>query len=280
MSEQVTESSTSRWVQTKKWKIHYNEAGAGHPLILLHGSGAGATGWSNFSPNIGPLSAKYRVLAVDMPGWGQSDAVTADERDHTEAAVLLMDELGIDKAALVGNSMGGMTAIRMASKYPDRVSHLITMGPGATGVRIFGAGDGPTEGLKILLEAYRNPSVETMQKLVGIMTYDPVFASAELAQARSDAAQARPEHLENFLAGGFGSPRMMFTPVENLRAIEAPTLLIHGRDDRVVHYENSLLLVSAIPNSRLVLLNRCGHWAQLEHAAEFNRLVDQFVASN
>jgi 2-hydroxy-6-oxonona-2,4-dienedioate hydrolase len=280
MSEQVTESSTSRWAQTKKWKIHYNEAGAGHPLILLHGSGAGATGWSNFSPNIGPLSAKYRVLAVDMPGWGQSDAVTADERDHAEATIQLMDELGIEKAALVGNSMGGMTAIRVASKYPDRVSHLITMGPGATGVRMFGAGDGPTEGLKILLQAYRDPSVETMQKLVSIMTYDPAFASAELAQARSDAARARPEHLANFLAAGFGAPGTLFTPLEDLRAIGAPTLLMHGRDDRVVHYENSLLLVSAIPNSRLVLFNRCGHWAQLEHAAEFNRLVDQFVSSN
>jgi 2-hydroxy-6-oxonona-2,4-dienedioate hydrolase len=65
-----------------------------------------------------------------------------------------------------------------------------------------------------------------------------------------------------------------------LLTLKVPTLLIHGRDDRTVHFEASLRLVGMIPNSRMVLINRCGHWAQLEHAAEFNRLVDDFVAHN
>ena len=66
--------------------------------------------------------------------------------------------------------------------------------------------------------------------------------------------------------------------LESLMQVKIPAMLIHGRDDRVVHYEHSLQLASVIPNSRLVLLNRCGHWAMIEHAAEFNRLVVDFIS--
>lgn len=282
MAKELTEEGTSRTVQTADWKLHYNEAGEGHPIVLLHGSGAGATGWSNFRPNIGYLSQRYRVLAVDMPGWGKSDAALAEDYDHAEATLQLLDTLGIEKAALVGNSMGGMTSLTFATRYPDRISHLITMGPGSgKSPTLFGAGDGPTEGLKVLWQAYRDPSPESMKKVVEIMTFDSsTFGTDELAQQRSDNARSRPDHLKNFLASmpGGGPVRKMFRQ-EQLGEIQTPTLLIHGRDDRVVHFEHSLRLVASIPNSRLVLFNRCGHWAQLEHADEFNRLVDQFVTT-
>jgi len=283
MSE-LTDEATSRYAQTKSWKLHYNEAGAGHPVILLHGSGAGATGWSNFRPNIGPLAERFRAIAWDAPGWGRSDSAASDEYDHPEAVVELMDELGIEKAALVGNSMGGMISLAVAARHPERVSHLITMGPGSflDLPTLFGPGDGPSEGLKILFEGYKNPTPETMKKLVEIMTYSPEFATDELSRLRSDAALARPDHLENFLAGmtaGRGPVTSPATPAE-VRSITAPSLLIHGRDDRVVHFEHSMRLVSMIDNSRLVLLNRCGHWAQIEHADEFNRLVTDFILNN
>jgi len=278
MTLDLTEAGTSRTVQTKRWKIHYNEAGEGHPVIMLHGSGPGATGWSNFGPNMRVLAEKYRVFAVDMPGWGKSDPVSAEERDHVAAALDFMDALGLEKAAFVGNSMGGMTALRFACEHPERMSHLITMGPGSGAVTLFGPGDGPTEGLKILIEGYRNPTPETMRRLVEIMTYDAGDVGAEVARQRAEAAQAHPDHLANYLAG-LGRMRP-FVDLDALRECRIPALLIHGRDDRVVHYEHSLRLVSVIPNSRLVLFNRCGHWAQLEHADEFNRLVDDFISNN
>ncbi|MFJ4633834.1 alpha/beta fold hydrolase [Streptomyces sp. NPDC088847] len=281
MPLELTAEATSRTVKTKNWEIHYHEAGQGHPLVMLHGSGPGATGWSNFGPNLRSLANDFRVIAVDMPGWGASDAVIPDERDHVEAALQLLDALKIDKAAFVGNSMGGFNSVSFAVKHPDRISHLITMGAGAPGVRpsIFAPGNGLSEGLKILLRGYQNPSMETIRDVVDIMTYDSAFVTDELISERLDATLGRPDHLANFLAGGFEKISRAVITADDLVGIRVPTLVFHGRDDRVVHYENSLKLVSLVPDSRLVLMNRCGHWLQLEYADEFNRLVGGFVSA-
>lgn len=276
----ITQASTSRTVKTRDWSLQYYEAGEGHPVILLHGSGPGATGWSNFSGNIEALARQFRVLAVDMPGWGLSDACTVDRLDHVDAVIQFMDALCIEKAAFVGNSMGGQTSLRLATEYPERISHLVTMGPPVGKMpSLFGAGDGPSEGLKVLIQAYQDASPENMRRLVEIMTFDKArFATPELTKARSDAALARPEHLKNYVAGlPQGAPLPKWVDRSKLPHIQVPTLLIH---DRVVSFESSLFLLACIPNSRLVLLNRCGHWAMIEHAEEFNRLVADFIASN
>jgi 2-hydroxy-6-oxonona-2,4-dienedioate hydrolase len=282
MTPALTEQETSRYITTRDWKIHYNEAGEGLPVLLLHGSGPGASGWSNFSPNISVLAENFRVLAVDMPGWGKSDPCTAETINHADAALQLLDALGIEKAAFVGNSMGGVTALRFATVHPDRISHLVTMGPASgRSPKLFSPGDGPSEGIKVLFDGYRDPSSATMRRLVEIMTFDPAFATDDLAQQRADGAHANPEHLANFMdMVPKGGPVQQWFTLDELTRVETPTLLIHGRDDRVVPYEHSLHLVAHVPNSRLVLFNRCGHWAQLEHAAEFNHLVTGFIQKN
>lgn len=275
MSAELTYASTSRFVKLPSGNVHYNVAGQGDPVILLHGSGPGATGWGNFGPNIGHLAERFTCYAVDMPGWGESDTVRPEDRDHVRTALELLDELGLEKAAFVGNSMGGATTIRFAVEHPERQSHLITMGAGASGVKLFGAGDGPTEGIKVLLRGYREPSIETMRELVDVMSFDSGDQREARAQERLDRVLAFPDHARNFLAGP--RPARDFPSEDRLAGIPVPALLIHGRDDRVVHYENGLRLAALIPNSRLYLINRCGHWAQVEHAEEFNRVVTDFI---
>jgi pimeloyl-ACP methyl ester carboxylesterase len=281
---EVTAESSGRFVQTKTYRIHYYEAGAGEPLILLHGSGPGATGWSNFSPNIPALAESFHVYSVDMPGWGESDSQTEETGlDHVAALIEFMDAVGIERTALVGNSMGGMTSISTTILHPDRVSHLVTMGAPAPVSSVFVPGGGPSEGMKILTQAYIEPSPANMKRLVAVMCYDQATATDELAELRSAAAQAHPEHLESWKAT-WGPANVLFSRFftfgPSLAGITTPTLAIHGRDDRVVSYEHSLHLVTSIPDSRLLLLNRCGHWAQIEHHAEFNRTVAAFVASH
>ncbi|MFJ4371112.1 alpha/beta fold hydrolase [Pseudomonas japonica] len=280
MSTSFTQQDLARSIRTRDWNLRYYELGAGHPVILLHGSGPGATGWSNFSANIAALAEHFHVYAVDMPGWGESDAATVDQLDHVSAAIQFMDALGIEKAAFVGNSMGGQTSLRLATEHPERISHLVTMGPPVGRLpTLFGAGDGPSEGLKVLIDAYREPSPENMKSLVEIMCFDKArFATPQLCKARSDAALARPEHLRNYVEGlPKGAPLPKWVDLGKLRDIKVPSLFIHGRDDRVVSYETSLLLTAHVPDSRLVLLNRCGHWAMIEHAEEFNDLVTTFI---
>ena len=289
-STHVTQESTSRFVRTSKWRLHYNEAGEGHAVIMLHGTGPGATGWSNFSPNIGPLSQHFRVIALDFPGWGQSDPhdpmVEPRNPSNALAVKLLMDELGIDKATLIGNSMGGAATLQFAAYYPERLSHIITMGAAGGGPLIFTPGGAPTEGLRIIRETYENPTPENFRRLVSVMVYDLSFVTDELAQQRSRNALANTTHLENWLkpmrAGlGAGAPLAdTYEVLKRLASVKLPALLVHGRDDRTVPMENSLRLLSVLQNSRLVLLSRCGHWAQLEHAAEFNALVTNFITLN
>lgn len=235
------------------------------------------TGWRNFKGNIGALAEHFHVYAVDMPGWGESDAVTVEQLDHVEAVLQFMDALGIKKAAFIGNSMSGQTSLCFATEHPNRISHLIKMGaPVGQFPTLFAAGDGPSEGLKTLIKAYQYPSPENMQKLVEIMCFDKAkFATPELCKARSYAAMARPEHLQNYVTGlPKGTPLPKWVDVSKLHEIKVPSMFIH---DRVISYETSLLLTAHVPNSRLVLINQCGHWAMIEHEDEFNSLVIQFL---
>lgn len=276
----VTFESTSRTVELPDGTtIHYNEAGEGHPLILIHGSGPGATGWSNFNPNIGALADDFRVFAVDMPGWGESSPRAAADYEHPSALVQFMDAVGVDKAALVGNSMGGMIAIAVAARHPERVSHLITMGPGSGGVTLFDAGGGLSEGLKILYKGYAEPTPENFEATVDVMTFDtPKEVAVPLSKQRSENAKKHQVHLDNWLQGSAGGPPLRYGASEQeIMSITTPALLIHGRDDRVVPFEHTLRLVRMIQNSRAYLINQCGHWAQLEHADEFNLVVRNFV---
>lgn len=155
----MTAPAVDHFADLSKFRVHYVEAGSGHPVVLLHGSGPGATGMTNFRPNIGPLSQHFRVIAIDMPGWGESDTQTEDTgRDHVAVLLELLDALHIDRAALVGNSLGGMTSIATATLHPERVSHLIAMGAPSPAPLLFSAGNGPSEGIAALLHAYREPT--------------------------------------------------------------------------------------------------------------------------
>lgn len=274
----LTQAATSRRVHTKNWDIHYNEVGEGHPLVLVHGGGPGASGWSNYNPNIPYLSQHFRVLAVDLPGWGQSQPVTYEDRDNSGALAEFLESLGISKAAVVGNSMGGASVIRLAYERRDLVSHLITMGSPSGIPGMFEAA-GLTEGVKVLERAYFEPSMDTIRALTEIMTFDSSNATDELIEERLNNTLTQKVHVENWI-GGHGKGPMVRINQELIPTITAPTLLMHGRDDRVTSFTHAIRLSGMIRNSRALIVNRCGHWLQLEHAREFNTMVHRFLDDN
>ena len=283
----LTEEGTQNFAQLDRWRVRYHDAGSGYPVLLLHGSGPGATAWSNFGPNIEALAKKYRVIAPDFPGWGLSDAFdpeTGKRFDvNAQVVISLMDHLKIEKAAVIGNSMGGIASQMLTAQHPDRISHCITMGaPAPGGPHLFFQPVGLTEGLKILFEAYRTPTEENVRKLVEIMVFDSAFVTDELVKQRTANTIANPEHLSNFLKGLATMHIDAVGRDELLHALEAstvPALIIHGRDDRVVPIEHSLRTAALMPKSTLMVFNHCGHWAQLEYAAKFNGLVDGFLSA-
>ncbi|HEY4887718.1 MAG TPA: alpha/beta fold hydrolase [Candidatus Dormibacteraeota bacterium] len=266
--------------------LHWNEAGADDQvLVALHGSGPGASAWSNFKGNLPAFSAHFRTLLVDQPGFGWSDKPKISGSSITYAAkavIGLMDELHIDKAHFLGNSYGGGVASRIAIDHPERVQKLALMGPGGIAHVIFSPD--PTEGISILREFLTNPTRETLERFVRIMVWDQKLVTPELLEERWKSA-SDPETFAGFKQAAMPD----VTPEEgrrireendlwrHLEKINHQVLLIWGRDDRVVPMDAAFFALRRLRNSRLHIFSRCGHWAQVEKKDEFNRLVIDFL---
>ncbi|RWU22801.1 2-hydroxy-6-oxo-6-phenylhexa-2,4-dienoate hydrolase [Pseudomonas alkylphenolica] len=280
-----SESATSRFALIEDrgvhLNIHYHDCGDGQEVVvMLHGSGPGASGWSNFSRNVEPLvAAGYRVILMDCPGWSKSDSIVCEEsRSALNARVLngLLTQLGITRAHLIGNSMGGHSAVAFALDYPHSVGRLVLMGGGTGGVSAFVPM--PTEGIKLLQKVYREPTQDHLQQMMDIFVYDSKDLTAELISGRLENMLQRRDHLENFTRSLALHPRQFPDVSTRLAEISAATLVIWGRNDRFVPMDTGLRLVAGIPNSELHVFNNCGHWVQWEHAERFNRLVVDFLA--
>lgn len=277
---QLSETSTSRTVEAAGQVLHYNEAGSGPAVIMLHGGGPGAGGWSNFYRNIEAYAgAGFRVILLDCPGFNKSSPlVSADPRGlvNARAVKALMDALKIDKAHLVGNSMGGLSALTFALEYPEHTDRLVLMGSAGLGQSLIQPS--PQEGIKLLLKLYQQPTLENLQAMLQVMVYDNSVLTEELVQGRWQAMQRSAEHLANFIKSFELNPRALFVDLTpRLAEIKSRALVIWGRDDRFVPLDNGLKLVWGMQNADLHVFGRCGHWAQWEHAEKFNALSLQFL---
>ncbi|NML27809.1 alpha/beta fold hydrolase [Zoogloea dura] len=280
----ITEAATSRFIRIQDAEldaqIHYNDIGEGtETVVMLHGSGPGATGWANFNRNIEPLvSAGYRVILMDCLGWGKSDPVVCTgSRSDLNARCLkgLLDSLGLDKVHIIGNSMGAHSTVAFALSNPSRVGKLILMGGGTGGPSQFVPM--PTEGIKLLQGLYREPTIENLKKMMAVFVFDSSSLTEDLFQARLDNMLARRDHMENFVKSLAANPKQFPDQGPRLGEVSAQTLVIWGRDDRFVPMDTGLRLLWGMPNAELHIFNRCGHWAQWEHADKFNRMVLDFL---
>ncbi|MGB4674275.1 MAG: 2-hydroxy-6-oxo-6-phenylhexa-2,4-dienoate hydrolase [Azovibrio sp.] len=280
----LDENETSRFVTINEkglqnFKIHFNDAGEGEAVIMLHGGGPGASGWSNYDRNVDALvQAGHRVILMDSPGFNKSDPVVLDEQRglaNARSVKALMDAVGIEKAHLVGNSMGGATALNFALEYPDRTGKLVLMGPGGLGPSLFHAM--PMEGIKLLFKLYSEPTRENLQKMLDVFVFDAANVTEELFEGRWNSIQAYPEHLRNFVLSTERIPLSAWDITPRLGAIEADTLIVWGRDDRFVPLDHGLKLLWQLKHANLHVFSKCGHWAQWEHADEFNRLTIEFL---
>lgn len=271
----MTNPEIGQSIQTGAIATNHHDRGSGAPVLMIHGSGPGVSAWANWRLTIGALEGAFRCLAPDMAGFGYSPV--PEGWQHSRAAWLkqlvdFLDAKGIAKAHIIGNSFGGSMALALAIAYPERVDRLVLMGSVGVPFEL-------TAGLDAVW-GYQ-PSVENMATLLRIFAYDQKLVGEDLARIRYEAS-IRPGVQEAYSAM-FPAPRQrwvdaMAHPEADIRQIQHKTLVVHGRDDKVIPLANSLTLNQWIDNSELHVFGRCGHWTQIEHAGGFSALVRAFLS--
>ncbi len=252
-------------------------------LLLLHGSGPGVTGWANFADNLPVFAPHFRTVILDLPGYGGSDPAEGIPMNAAaDAAVAFMDAVGIDKAHIIGNSFGGLVGALVAAHHPERVSRFVTIG--GIGFGLFGAF--PGEGINRLTEFAEDPPRERLAAWLRSMVYDQSLITPELleerfAQATEPVTLATTRRLYS-RAGVRALVELVQGPnatnsFAHLARIQAPTLICWGREDRVSTLDRALVPLQLIRNCELHVFPNCGHWTMIEHKAEFERLVLEFL---
>jgi 4,5:9,10-diseco-3-hydroxy-5,9,17-trioxoandrosta-1(10),2-diene-4-oate hydrolase len=283
-----TKDEVQRSAKARDITLNYYEAGeptdrgGGLPLVMLHGGGPGASAWSNFGSALPRFAAEFRTLLVDQPGFGGSDRPPVEGNYYRHAAdhvVAMLDEIGIDRVHLLGNSLGGGTAMRLALSHPDRVGRLVLMGPGGLSLNLFHAD--PTEGVQRLMDFGADPTREALRAFISTMVVNQDLVTDELVEERfADATAPGAQEAMREMGMSFWNPEtaedgMLWREAHRLRR---PTLLTWGREDRVNPIDGAFAALKLIPRAQLHVFPNCGHWAQIEAAEEFADVTSAFLS--
>jgi 2-hydroxy-6-oxonona-2,4-dienedioate hydrolase len=276
---ELTYESTLRELRTDGGVLRYHEAGEGPPLLMLHGSGPGVTGWRNFRGNLPVFAERFRCLVLEFPGFGVSEPTDRHPMVAAPDAVIrFLDGLGLQQVDVIGNSMGGIVATQVAVTQPDRVRRMVTIG--GVGRNLFSPG--PGEGIKLLVEFTEDPTRERLVQWLNSMVYDPALVTEELIEERwkqatdpATLASARKMYGRGMLkarpAGDTAPPWAM------LHRIKAKTLITWGRDDRVSPLDMAIVPMRTIPDVELHVFPNCGHWAMIEQKDAWESVVLAFL---
>lgn len=258
------------------YRVHYLDEGRGPVLVLLHGSGNGACGISNFRGNIPALvAAGYRVIAPDLIGFGYSDKpsdVGYPLSFFIECVKQALDAIGVDKYTLIGNSLGGAVALGFALAHPQNVERLVLMAPG-------GLNDLPDylamPGMAAMFALYGSgkPVTEAEIKAFFIKAFvvNPACVTDALVHERCEMAKGQnPQAIKTMKV-----PNM----TERLGEIECPALTLWGLNENMMPDSGIMRLAKGLKHGRMVLVPQCGHWVMIEHPALFNRTVIDFLAN-
>jgi 2-hydroxy-6-oxo-6-(2'-aminophenyl)hexa-2,4-dienoate hydrolase len=256
-------------------KTHYYEEGRGPSVILIHGGGAGADAFGNWRGSIPLFAEHFRVFAVDMLGFGQTDKpdpgkFVYSQETRTRHIASFIEALNVGKVNLVGNSMGGMTSLCVTMTRPELVEKLVLMG--AAGIKA------PlNESLRVIM-GY-SPTRENMVKLIKALTNDDFKVDPELVEYRLKLTM---EPATSAAYGGImkwiGEQGGLYIPNESdIAKVKHKTLIVGGKNDKVVPPESNWRFSQLLENSWLHLIPGCGHWAMIERPQEFSAVTSWFI---
>ena len=248
-------------------KIQYVEAGSGPTVILLHGLGGSSQVWQL---NIGPLAEKYHVVAPDQIGFGKSDKPLVNYRIRTYVDFLdqFCKQLKIERASLVGSSMGGWIAAMFTASFPDRVDKLVMVDAG---------GYAPPKGFDTRLFYGLNPTTrEGMKVLVSKVFYNKIFQTdAAIDQAMAARLAAGDGYTINSITESIIRGEDLLDEI--VKTIKRPTLLVWGREDGLTPLSDGERFNKDISSSKLVVFDQCGHMPNIEKAVDFNATVLKYL---
>ncbi len=269
-----------RYATVQDHRIRYWEEGTGAPIILIHGLANSVLTWRK---NVEALGRGFRVIALDLPGHGLSDMPKVRFDLPTGAAFLdaFLDEMGVERAHLAGNSMGGAIALELALTRPERAASLTLADSAGLGREIsvllrLGA-------LPLLGEYARRPTLKGVRNLVRWMVHDPSLVDEEELPIRLSYLKRRgsAQALLRYLRTGVGlfGQRPRTRRDASLASLSVPTLVVWGAQDPLFPVEQARQAAQAVAGAKLHVFDACGHWPQYEHADAFNRLLGGFVGS-
>ncbi|MCB9727218.1 MAG: alpha/beta fold hydrolase [Deltaproteobacteria bacterium] len=254
--------------------MHYHALGEGPAVVMVHGSGPGASGWSNFRHNAQALAdGGFRVLVPDLLGYGRS-SMPADyeyrfER-HVDALARLLDAAGAPEAALVGNSLGGALCIGFALTHPGRTRKLVLMAPGGLEERETYM---KMRGIRAMLRTVYGEdgiTLDGMRRLFGLQVHEGKVAE-DVIEERTKVALTQPRAVFETV----GVPNL----TARLGELSCPVLGFWGADDQFCPVSGATTLATGCLDAEVVLFSRCGHWVMVERTETFNRRTVEFLCA-
>ncbi len=274
-----------RWVTVNGRRVNLVELGEGPAIVFVHGHSGS---WTNWLENLPHFAGRHRVVAFDLPGFGHSDppadGVSIENYGRTVAAV--MDELGLGRATVVGNSMGGFVGAEVALKFPERVDRLVLVSAAGLATKYIG----------LSTDFLRRRSIVALARAVNAYAGFPearaktLVCRPRLRRALLRLVAHHPERLPGpisvELIRGTGKPAaadaldalLDYDYRDRLDDVRCPTLIVWGEDDRTVPVESAEEYERLIPGSRRVVLLDTGHVPMVERPVRFNALIDEFLA--
>ena len=269
------------------YKTYLNESGTNQKeaILFLHGSGPGASGFSNWQYILPEFGEKYYCLAPDLAGFGKSYhpenppvGMRKWMRIWTDQIIGMLDSLELEKVHLVGNSMGGAIALQLIMNHPDRFKKVVLMGAA-------GAPTTLTPELDRTWGYYDDPSPELLANMISWFSYNQDTNKGqlnEIAKMRYEATMQ--SEVRSSFEAMFPAPRQkhldeIVIPEGSLRNMDHPFLLIHGLQDLLVGVETSYHLIQHLPKAQMHIFNRCSHWTQIEYKEEFHALLRLFFTN-
>lgn len=273
-------------VEHGPWRTYVNSAGdRGREMVLmLHGSGPGATAWSNWQYAVPFFAESFLAVAPDLAGFGQSKApepfptsVQQWMKIWTNQILDVVTHFGSKKVHVIGNSLGGAIALNLVMRRPDLFNRIALMGPAGAPMPLTGE-------LDTVWGFFDDPSEERMAQIISWFAYDENFLGdrlKEIAHMRFEAAMTPAVRVP--FAAMFPAPRQrhidgLVVPNAALQRIKNPVLIVHGRDDSIVPLQASYHLLEKLGGPvQLHIYGRCSHWTQIEFKDSFHKLVKDFI---